>query len=183
MKFTFLICILLISTSISGKEDATVTEELLENSQIEKLHTFAQHVRLVLNPETKNSSSEELLIWADSVTYDWQKGNPPQAEGIESNEFEHAIAITWAEQIVKRHNWLWVKLTLHDNEDWETLAIVSADRSLMILPSASVRESINGETEVLIAASNNAIGSSVIPKFAPKSYTNIMHGIKRILPR
>jgi hypothetical protein len=183
MKYIFFACLLLLSLSSSGKESMKITEEIVDSAQVQNLTDFARDVRLALNPETKDSSSESLLIWADSIAYDWQNGKVPAAKGVETEEFLNAVAITWAEQIVKRHKWLWVKLVFHDYDNWKTLAVVSPDRSMIILPFASLHESIKGDSEVLIAASMNAIGSKVIPKFEPQSYTNIMHGLHRILPR
>ena len=61
--------------------------------------------------------------------------------------------------------------------------MVSPDASLFILPFAHIYECIKGGDEVKISASLNVIGSSVIPKLEPKTYTNLVDNVQRIVPR
>jgi hypothetical protein len=76
-----------------------------------------------------------------------------------------------------------VDLVFHQRDDWAAMAVVSKDRSLMILPFAFIHNCISDQTDITISASLQFLGSNIIPRFAPKSYTDVMHGLRRIVPR
>lgn len=155
--------------------ETTMTAEDLNN-----VTAFARKITPSLGLQPSISDIEANIIWVDSKVYEWQQGAAP---AIDADDMVAVLGTVWAKQIIQQHNWLWVNLVFHEYDDWEAFAIVSPDRSLMILPYAFIHECITEGTEVTIAASLTAIGSDVIPTFDPYSYTNLMHGLQRIVPR
>lgn len=93
------------------------------------------------------------------------------------------MATAWGNIIIKDFNWEWTQLTFKDYDDWSTLAVVNHDHSQRVLPFAYLHDCINNETEVKISALITALQSDVIPTQAPGSYTDIIEGIQRLLPR
>ena len=155
-------------------ETAVTAQDLINMTE------FARNTAPTLGLKPSVLAIEANIIWVDSMVYDWQQGAAP---AIDTDDMVAVLGTVWAEQIIQQHDWVWVNLVFHDYDDWEAYAIVSPDRSLMILPYAFIHECISEGTEVTIAASLTAIGSAVIPTFEPYSYTNLMHGLQRIVPR
>lgn len=124
-----------------------------------------------------------LCEWVDRYLYEWQQnGNPPFLFTHQDNLIP-AIAAVWASVLQEKYNWEWAVLTFHEHDSWQGLAIVSPDRSLMILPFAYVNACLSGTGEVKISASIVALENNIIPPQESESYTNIMHGLQRIVPR
>lgn len=157
-----------------------ISETSMTAEDLNNVTAFARKMAPKLGLQPKVTDIEANITWVDSTVYDWQQGAVP---AIDADDMVAVLGTVWAEQIIQQHDWIWVNLVFHDYDDWEAFAIVSPNRSLMILPYAFIHECIAEGTEVTIAASLTAIGSSVIPTFEPYSYTNLMYGLQRIIPR
>lgn len=158
-----------------------VTEHAVPSEDTVRLTVFASKIRAQLSEQ--GLPAHGTTEWADAFVYDWQQSGKPATDAIESDELIYALGIVWGSEVVDAFGWAWVDLTFHEFDDWVGRAVVSADRSLMILPFAHIHECIAGEDEVKIGASVTAIDSNIIPKFDRHSYTNVMHGLQRIIPR
>ena len=156
-----------------------ISEQEFKDEMMDKLQELAIEAITPLAKELNVSLCE----WIDTYLYDWQQNGNPPSLFIHQDNLIPAISAVWASVLQEQYNWEWVVLTFHEHDNWQGLAIVSPDRSLMVLPFAYVNECLSGTDEVKISASIVALENNIIPPQEPKSYTNIMQGLQRIVPR
>ncbi|EHR1165429.1 hypothetical protein HYO33_22865 [Vibrio parahaemolyticus] len=160
-----------------------ISEKEFTDSSFFEFEKFA--IELVASLAEKQGVTP--IEWVDNYLYDWQMNGVPPCNFIDedSNDEEiiAALAIVWAKQLSIDFEWQWSSLTFHDFDDWTGLAVVSPDRSLIVLPFAYIRECLKKHDEVKISASISALKNNVVPDLGAKSYINLMHSLHRILPR
>lgn len=166
------------------KASRKISEQPMSKPVYAELSRFAQRTQLELAFDAKGQSAKAIVDWVDSIVFRWQKtGKTPPKKFVSLEDLPSLLGFTWGEQIVVSCGWRWVSLTFHEHDDWQGFAIVSRDRSRMIMPFAFIHQCINENVDVTIAASLAALQSNVLPEFPPKSYSDIMRGLMRIVPR
>jgi hypothetical protein len=160
-----------------------VTETLMSPEAIAGISGHARNGRCLFGAVPSVDDPDAIADWVDSIVFAWQDEERQPVASLEREDLIGILGFSWGEQIVAVHGWQWVNMVFHEYDDWETIAVVSPDRSLMILPFAFIYECLDDGADVTIGASLRVIGSDAVPTFPPNSYTNLMHGLRRIVPR
>lgn len=145
----------------------------------------AETISLVKELRVKRTP-REWVDFVDRAARQWQAGSPPNYQKeVSVEDLPILLGCLWGDQICAAHDWQWVTLKYKlPDSTWEGDAVVSPDRSLCILPYAYVHECAKDpRLDVTIGSSIRLIGTKVVPKFPANSYTNLMGGLTRIVPR
>lgn len=126
-----------------------------------------------------------LVSAIDDFAYRCQKGDRPPPEVIEDADLARLVlGSLWGEQLVKQFHWEWAQATFHDHGDSTAFGVFSPDRSLAVYPLEFMLGCLqNPDVDVTVMLSFNMLSEGKIPKMKAKSYTNLMDGVKRIVPR
>jgi hypothetical protein len=143
----------------------------------------AEDALTVLEDRLESQEAEDIVRVVDDATYRWQKGERPPADEIEDAEQARLLfGCAWGEQVVKALGWEWVKLFWEENTFY--LAVVPPDRSLVIYPTDFMLACLqNPGIDVTVMLSYNMLLAGRLPKQSPGSYTDVMQGVHRIVPR
>jgi hypothetical protein len=165
----------------------TISETPMPPEAIAGISAHAREGRalcgVVFGGEPTDDDSRTVVDWVDHAISEWQRtGLHPDLE-VGREDMIGVLGFTWGEQIVAAHGWQWVNLTFHEHNDWQTIAVVSTDRLLMILPFAFIYECLDRGADVTIGMSIRAIGSDVVPTLPPGGYLDLMHGLRRVVPK
>lgn len=152
-----------------------ISETLISPTELKPVREWVVRMASPLGIPLAGRSTAELVGAVEQAVSQWQQGRPPKAAEVKPEDLHIVLGTIWGEQLIAQFDWLWVNLTFHDFNDWSSLAVVSPDRALMILPYAYVclcRDDQNVAVNMLAAF--NAIGHQTLPAAAPGSYSNVM---------
>jgi len=139
----------------------------------------------VLGPDYATAVPATIVEAIDDFAYRWQKGDRPSTDVVEDGEEARLIfGSLWGEQLVRQFGWQWAKITFHDYDDSVAFGVFSPDRSLAIYPLEFLLGCLqNPNVDVTVMLSFNMLLAGKVPKMKEQSYTNVMGGVHRIVPR
>ena len=160
-----------------------IAEETIPNDLLDNIRGCANEALKAFGDVIVCFDPASIVDAIDNFVFQWQRGNRPSTDFVE--EEEHAkliIASLWGEQLVKQFQWQWAKMTFCDGNG--TIGVFSLGRSLAIYPFDYVGTCLlHPEVDVTVMLAFNMLVSDAIPKFPENSYTNVMEGVQRIVPR
>jgi len=111
------------------------------------------------------------------------EGDRPRTEIVaDGDEARLIFGSLWGEQLVKQFGWQWAKVTFEDES--EAFGVFSPDRSLAIYPLEFMLGCFQDpDVGVTVLLCFNMLLARKVPKLKPKSYTNVMDGVHRVVPR
>jgi hypothetical protein len=163
-----------------------VTEEPIPKKTMGHIKGCAKDALQVLGSDFARADPAVVVKAIDDFAYRWQKGDRPPADVVEDMEEARLIfGSLWGEQLVKQFGWQWAKITFHDYDDSIAFGVFSPDRSLAIYPLEFMLGCLQDPgVDVTVKLSfNMLLAAGEIPKMKKKSYTNVMDGVHRIVPR
>lgn len=162
-----------------------VTEEPVPADVLGSIRGCAKDAIKVLGADFAKADPATIVAAIDDFVYQWQNGTRPPSNVIEDGEEARLIfGSLWGEQLVKQFGWQWAKVTFHDYDDSIAFGVFSPDRSLAIYPLEFMLGCVNDPTvDATVMLSFNMLREGKIPKMKTKSYTNVMEGVQRIVPR
>jgi hypothetical protein len=162
-----------------------VTEEPVPENLMGNIRGCAKDALKVLGGDFAKADPAMVVEAIDDFAYRWQKGDRPPSNVVEDGEEARLIfGSLWGEQLVKQFSWQWAKVTFHDYDDSFAFGVFSPDRSLAIYPLEFMLGCLQDPTvDVTVMLSFNMLCEGKVPQMKKKSYTNVMDGIHRIVPR
>jgi hypothetical protein len=162
-----------------------ISEEAVSEAILDNIKACAMDARNALGPDFADADPPEVVNAIDDFAYHWQKGERPSTDLIAGGEDARLVmGSLWGEQLVKQFGWEWAKVTFHDHGDSVTFGVFSPDRSLAIYPLDFMLGCLNDPgVDVTVMLSYNMLEGGKIPKLESKSYSNVMEGVHRIVPR
>jgi hypothetical protein len=162
-----------------------ITEGLVPERMMENIKGCADDAIKVLGAEFADAGPATIVKAVDDFAYRWQKGGRPPSVVVEDGEEARLIfGSLWGQQLVKQFDWQWAKVTFHDYDDSVAFGVFSPDRSLAIYPLEFMLGCLqNPHMDATIMLSFNMLLEGKITKMKEKSYTNVMDGVHRIVPR
>jgi hypothetical protein len=162
-----------------------ITEEPVSDEILGNIRDCAMSALGVLGDQYANAKPEEVVKAIDQFAYRWQKGDRPRPDVIEDAEDVRLLfGSLWGEQLVKQFGWQWARITFHDYDDAVAFGVFSPDRSLAIYPLEFMLGCLrDADVDVTVMLSFNMLLAGSVPTMKKKSYTNVMDGVHRIVPR
>jgi hypothetical protein len=158
--------------------DQPINDELMGN-----LRGCATDAAAVLHTDLASAAPTDVVEAIDAFAYRWQKGDRPPPEVVEDTEQARLIfGSLWGEQLVRQIGWEWAFVDVGDGS--RALGVVSQDRSFVVYPLDFMLDCMqDANVDVTVALSFNMLMAGSVPKLPPRSYANLMDGVRRIVPR
>lgn len=158
--------------------DSPVADEIME-----MINDCIDEGLQALGQNYAKASPVEVVAGVDDFVGRWRKGFRPPAELIDDeDEARFSLGSVWGAQLVNQFGWEWTNVDFGD--DGSAVGVVSPDRSLAIYPFDFMGECFDDpECDPTILLSFNMLLEGNIPKMKKKSYTNVMDGVHRVIPR
>jgi hypothetical protein len=162
-----------------------ITEQDIPNEIMGPIKNCANDALKVLGADLAKADPPTVVEAIDDFAYRWQRGETPPNDVVEDSEAARLImGSLWGEQLIKQFAWQWARVTFHDHCDSVAIGVFSPDRSLAIYPHDFMRACLNDKNvDVTVMLAFNMLQAGTIPKMESKSYTNVMDGVHRIVPR
>jgi len=162
-----------------------ITEEPIPDEILGNIRGCANGAVKVLGDKFANADPATIVEALDEFAYRWQKGDRPPATVVEDGEEARLIfGSLWGEQLVKEFGWQWAKVIFHDYGDSVAFGVFSPDRSMAIYPLEFMLGALRDSTvDVTVMLAFNMLKAGKVPMMKKKSYTNVMDGVHRIVPR
>lgn len=162
-----------------------VTETPLPKKTMDHIVGCARDALKVLGPEYKKADPAEVIEAVDDFAYRLQRGKKSAREVVEDAEEARLLfGSLWGEMLCEAFEWEWVQVTNHDEGDAVAFAVVSPKRSMAIYPLDFLADCFaDPEKDVTVALAFNMLEERKVPKFPAGSYTDVMAGVHRIVPR
>lgn len=143
----------------------------------------AQDALAALGSKYQGANPATLIEAIDDFARRWQKGDRPSRKVVKGTEQARLIfGSLWGMQLVKHFGWEWVQVNFGDDEF--AIGSVSPDRSWAIYPLDFMLGCLEDPgVDVTVALSFNMLSEGTLPKMPQRSYTNLMDGVHRIVPR
>ena len=162
---------------------ARMSDEPLSDAAMASIRGCADDALQVLGPQYASADPTQVAEAVDKFAHRWQKGKRPSTELVEDTEQARLIfGSLWGEQLVKQFGWAWRQVNFSDGS--VAFGVVSPDRSLVIYPLDFMLGCMQDPgVDVAVALSFNMLVAGSLPKMKRRSYTNVMEGVHRIVPR
>jgi hypothetical protein len=161
-----------------------VSEEPVSDEIMGNIRDCAQSALLLLGEKYATAEPPAVVAAIDDFVYRWQKGDRPSTDVVEGEDAQLLMGSLWGEQLVKQFGWQWAQLTFHDYKDAVAFGVFSPDRSLAIYPLEFMLGCLrDADVDATVLLSFNMLLAGSVPKMKKKSYTNVMDGVQRIVPR
>lgn len=161
---------------------AATGDEPLDEEAAGEVEEFAADARALLGfgPHAEPAAVVKAI---DDFAWDWQRGRRPAVDLLEDEEEARLLLGTlWGEQLVLRLGWRWARVGFEDGSSAD--GVVSPDRSLAVFPFEFLLGCLSEpDVDVTVALSFNMLVSGGVPAMPPRSYTDVMAGVRRIVPR
>ena len=163
--------------------DEPLSDQPLSDETMASIRNCAKDAVSILGPKYASAVPATVVEAVDEFAYRWQKGKRPPAEVVEDTDTARLIfGSLWGEQLVKQFSWEWAKVNFSDGS--VAFGVVSPDRSLVIYPLDFMLGCMQDPgVDVAVALSFNMLVAGSLPKMKRRSYTNVMEGVHRIVPR
>jgi hypothetical protein len=162
---------------------AKMSDEPLNDETLTSIRGCANDALEVLGSKYASMDTARVVEAVDKFAYRWQKGKRPSTDVVEDTEQARLIfGSLWGEQLVKQFGWEWRQINFSDGS--VAFGVVSPDRSLAIYPLDFMLGCMQDPSvDVTVALSFNMLLAGNVPKMKRQSYTNVMDGVHRIVPR
>jgi len=131
-----------------------------------------------------SADAKAVIEAIDKFVFEWQEGKRPPSDGFDPEDAPYALGSLWGDQLVRRFGWEWAMVTFHDHDDSVAPGVLSPDRSLAVYPIHFLFGALEDpDVDVTIALSYNMLEVGKVGKVKAKSFTNLMDGVQRIVPR
>jgi hypothetical protein len=173
-----------LGRSASGGEGmAKMNDEPLNDETMGSISGCANDALQVLGRSFMSADAATVVEAVDNFAYEWQKGNRPSTDVVEDTEQARLIfGSLWGQQLVKQFEWEWRRINFSDGSF--SFGVVSPDRSLAIYPLDFILGCMQDpDVDVTVSLSFNMLLAGSVPKMKARSYTNVMEGVSRIVPR
>lgn len=137
----------------------------------------------VLGREFASADPAAVVEAVNEFAYRWQKGRRPPADVVaDLEEARLLFGSLWGEQLVKQFGWDWVQVSFPDGSS--AYGVVSRDRSLAVYPLEFLLGCFQDPgVNMTVALAFNLLVAGGVPRMPRRSYTNVMDGVHRIVPR
>lgn len=95
------------------------------------------------------------------------------------NDRAMPLGALWGTQLVRQFGWQWIMI---DDSGDRSIGVFDASRSQGVYPFEVVFQCVELSEIPTIELAFNMISEGTLPKFEPQSFTNIMDGIRHIVP-
>ena len=162
-----------------------ITEGRVPSDVMASIRGCAKDARQVLGKKYAKADPATVVRAIDDFVYRWQRDDRPSEDDVEDGDTARLImGSLWGEMLVEEFGWEWAEVTFHDHDDSVAFGVVSPDRSLAIYPLEFLLGYVQDpEVDVTVALSFNMLKAGKVPTMRKKSYTNVMDGVRRIVPR
>lgn len=162
-----------------------ITEDRVPKDIMTNIRGCAKNALGVLGKKYLKAAPSKVVEAIDDFIYRWQRDDRPPEDVVEDDDTARLImGSLWGEMLVEEFGWEWAKVTFHDYDDSVAFGVFSPDRSLAIYPLEFLLGCVQDpDVDVTVALSFNMLKAGTIPKMKKKSYTNVMDGVQRIVPR
>jgi hypothetical protein len=92
------------------------------------------------------------------------------------------LGACWGTQLVRQFGWQWAFIVHHDFGDTKAIGVVDKKRSMAIYPFHYVFGCFENKVTPTILLAFNMLLARKLPRFKAKSYTNVMDGVRHIVP-
>lgn len=160
-----------------------IKEEPLCDEVMAEIRDCATKALAVLGVERHTMDTAAVVQAIDEFIYHLQRDDDAPRHGISDDvEARMLMGSLWGEQIVKEFSWNWAKVTFDDGNRSE-FGVLSPNRSLAIYPFDFLLCCFESSIDVTIMLCFNMLRAGAIPEEEMDTYDNLMHGIRRIVPR
>lgn len=169
-------------SAAEGAKMANTTDEPMDDEAMGIIRACAGKALAVLGLNAALPAA--MLVEAvDDFAHRWQKSDRLPAEVIEDTEHARLyFGSLWGEQLCRQFGWEWRKVVFGDGS--EAFGVVSPDRSLAVYPFHFMLGCMqDAGVDVTVLLSFNMLLAGSIPRMRRRSYTNVMDGVHRIVPR
>jgi len=162
-----------------------ITEDPVPANILRNLRACAKDALKVLGKKYAKAEPSKVVAAIDDFIYRWQRDDRPSEDVVEDDDTARLImGSLWGEMLVEEFGWEWAKVTFHDHDDSVAFGVFSPDRSLAIYPLEFLLGCVQDpDVDATVALSFNMLTAGKVPKMKKKSYTNVMDGVHRIVPR
>jgi hypothetical protein len=162
-----------------------ITEGRVPSNIMTNIRGCAKDALKVLGKKYAKADPSTVVKAIDDFMYRWQRDDRPSEDIVEDGDTARLImGSLWGEMLVEEFGWEWAKVTFHDYDDSVAFGVFSPDRSLAIYPLEFLLGCVQDpDVDVTVALSFNMLKAGKVPKLKKKSYTNLMDGVHRIVPR
>jgi hypothetical protein len=162
---------------------AKTSDEPPSDEVMGSIRGCASDALAVLGPEFASADPPAVVEAVDAFAYRWQRGDRPPADVVEDTEQARLFfGSLWGEQLVRQFGWEWARVNFGDGSF--TFGVVAPDRSLAIYPLDFMLGCMQDPgVDVTVALAFNMLIAGSVPKMPRRSYTNVMDGVHRIVPR
>jgi hypothetical protein len=159
------------------------SEESIPANLLGNIQGCAIDALQVLGASYTAATPATLVEAIDDFAYRWQQGDRPPRKVVKDTEQARLIfGSLWGEQLVKQFGWQWTKVIFPDGGF--AFGVAAPDRSLVVYPLDFMLACMEDPgVDVTVALSFNMLLGGAVPAIQPHSYTNLMEGVHRIVPR
>lgn len=164
---------------------SNITESPIPDNILANIRGCANDALKMLGGDLADADPAAIVDAVDDFAFRWQDGDRPPADVVEDGEEARLLlGSLWGEQLVRQFGWQWAKVTFHDHGNSIAFGVFSPDRSLAIYPLEFMLGCLRDPgVDVTVMLSFNMLLAGTIPAMKEKSYTNLMDGVCRIVPR
>lgn len=158
----------------------STSEEPIPESIVENLHGAATEGAEIVGLSV-DAKPEEIV---DAINRFLTKPKKPGWFSKVDNWDDRALPIgsLWGAAMVREFGWQWASLTQHDHDDFKAIALVNSDRSLAIFPFHYCFGCLENNVTPTLLLAFNMLKAGKIPQQEPSGYTNLMDGVRHIVP-
>jgi hypothetical protein len=168
---------------VARRPKLSVSDQPIPKKTMAHIEGCARDALKVLGAKLAEADPPAIVEAIDAFAYRWQKGRRPPADAVKDTEEARLIfGSLWGQQLVKQFGWEWVQVNFGDGSF--TFAVVSSNRSLVVYPLDFMLGCMQDPgVDVTVALAFNMLVAGSVPKMRRQSYTNVMEGVHRIVPR
>ncbi len=158
-------------------------DESPDDETMDSIQGCASDALTLLGAHLEGAEPAAVVAAVDDFAHRWQKGDRPPSDEIKDTEQARLLlGSLWGEQLLRRFGWRWARVSFSD--DSFAFGVVSPDSSLAVYPFDFLLGCLaNPGVDVTVALSFNMLLSGGVPAMPPRSYTDVMAGVHRIVPR
>lgn len=162
---------------------ANMSEQPCPADTLQNIKNCAGDALKLLGLAEAAPSPREAVAAINEYIRRWQKGDRPDEEVSDFEDSRLCMAALWGEQMAEAFQWGWAWVTFHDYGDSRALGVFSPDRSLATYPFEFLLGCMRDPgVPVTILLAYNMLAAGKIPAFPPRSYQNLMEGVRHIVP-
>ena len=156
-----------------------ISEQPVSPDTLLSIKKHARTASQLLGIEPRSSTPSVIAAVVNEFVNQWQRGVQPDASLLPHDDAPLIVGSLWGEALVSRFRWIWVMVTIHDQQNIVCPAVVAPDRSMAIYPLDHLHECFSDPgVDVNILSSYNMLKSGSIDEGAPGEYRNLMQCVR-----